>query len=489
MLKPSEIDNFLNTDLTNKEKRQAKIGQRYYEGKHDILNYKLYIPDKDGHYIEDTTRSNIKIPHPFFTELVDQEVQYMLSGDRPHVKSDIPELQELLDSYFDEDFDAELNDLLTGVVVKGYDYIYAYKNEDERLSFRWADGLGVIEVRAIDTDDHADYVIYHYVDRYDDDNEPIIKIQVWDKNEVGYFIKEGSKGVKKDKNVKYNPQPHVVFSRNNDDYGYGLGYIPFFRLDRNRKRTSEVFVTKPLIDDYDMMSCGLSNNLQDFAEGVWVVKNYKGEDIDELIKDVKARKAVGVDSEGGIEIKTVDIPFQARQTKLALDEDNIYRFGMGFNSQKVGDGNITNVVIKSRYTLLDLKCNKLEIKLKQLMKKLVKVVLDEINTASGTAYSVRDVYFDFERETITNALDNAQIKGAEAQAKQTEINTLLMVAEKLDNETIVKNICDILDIDYDEIKDKLPPDDAELQRLIDDGTTEGTDGISTRRGEEDTRIS
>ena len=132
MLKPSEIDYFLNNDLSNKEKRQAKIGQRYYEGKHDILNYKLYIPDKDGHYIEDTTRSNIKIPHPFFTELVDQEVQYMLSGDRPHVKSDIPELQELLDSYFDEDFDARFC-----CTKKEYAYyMYSSKINDPFLSKR-----------------------------------------------------------------------------------------------------------------------------------------------------------------------------------------------------------------------------------------------------------------------------------------------------------------------------------------------------------------
>ena len=479
MLKIEEVEAFLTKDLSNKEKRQAKIGQRYYEGKHDILNYKLYIPDKDGHYIEDKTRSNIKIPHPFFTELADQEVQYMLSGEEPHVRSDIPELQELLNEYFDEDFEAELNELLTGAVVKGFDYLYAFKNEDDRISFQWADGLGIIEVRSSDTQDNADYIIYHYTDRIDDDGEPIEKIQVWDKDEVAYFIKEGSKGIKLDSNVKINPQPHVVLKSDDSSYGYGFGFIPFFRLDRNRKRTSEVFITKPLIDDYDMMACGLSNNLQDFAEGVWVVKNYQGEDIDELVADVKARKAVGVDSEGGIEIQTINIPHEARTTKLALDEDNIYRFGMGFNSQKVGDGNITNVVIKSRYTLLDLKCNKLEIKLKQLMRKLVKIVLDEINETHGSGYAMKDVYFNFDRETITNALDNAQIRQVEASAKHCEVNTLLMIAERLDNETLMQNICNILEIDYEEIKDKLPSETEELEGLLNDETTEGSISLPT----------
>ncbi len=44
------------------------------------------------------------------------------------------------------------------------------------------------------------------------------------------------------------------------------------------------------------------------------------------------------------------------------------------------------------------------------------------------------------------------------------INTLLNLASTLDQETIVKNICDVLDIDYEDIKDKLP---EESDNLID----------------------
>lgn len=472
MLTVAEINNFLTKDLGNREKQMAKVGQDYYEGRHDILKYTLLIPDADGHYIEDKTRSNIKIPHPFFTELVDQEVQYMLSGSGPHVRSDNPELQKQLDKYFDDDFWAEINDMLTGCISKGSEYIYAYVNEEGRTAFQCADSLGVIEVRNTDTEDKCTYVIYHYIERFDKDGKPIEKIQVWSDTEVAYYIREGENEIKLDENVEHNPQPHVVYREGDSSYGYSLGYIPFFRLDLNKKRTTLLETVKKLIDDYDLMSCGLSNNLQDFAEGLFVVKNYQGEDIDELIADVKARKAVGVDSEGGLEIQTINIPYQARQTKLALDEDNIYRFGMGFNSQKVGDGNITNVVIKSRYTLLDLKCNKLEIRLKKLMRRLLKIVIAEINRDNETGYSVNDVYFDFTRETLTNALDNVNIKQAEAQAKQIEVNTLLMIAERLDNETLMQNICDVLDIDYEEIKDKLPPETAELEDLIDDGSTE-----------------
>ena len=134
---------------------------------------------------------------------------------------------------------------------------------------------------------------------------------------------------------------------------------------------------------------------------------------------------------------------------------------MGFNSAQLGDGNVTNVVIKSRYALLDLKCNKLEIRMKQFLKKIVKVVIGEINRIDGTDYQVSDVRFDFKREVMTNAQDNAQIELTEAQTQQAKINTLLSLNGVIDDETIIQNVCEILDVDYEDIKNKLPDDDLE----------------------------
>lgn len=65
MLKVEEISTFITDDINSERKRKAALGQRYYEGKHDILNYKLYYYNSEGKLIEDTTRSNIKISHPF----------------------------------------------------------------------------------------------------------------------------------------------------------------------------------------------------------------------------------------------------------------------------------------------------------------------------------------------------------------------------------------------------------------------------------------
>ena len=391
----------------------------------------------------------------------------MLSGDKGFIRSDIPELQTLLDEYFNEneDFASELYEVITGAIAKGFEYMYAYKNRDGKLSFQCADSLGVMEVRAKDTDDNTEYVIYWYIDRIDKGQKKIVRIQVWDASQTYFYVQVEDGKIQLDESQEINPRPHTLYRKKDGGelYYENFGFIPFFRLDNCQKQFSGLKPIKALIDDYDLMACGLSNNLQDASEYLVVVKGFQGDNLEELMQNVKTKKHIGVDGEGGggVEFKTVDIPYEARKVKLELDETNIYRFGMGFNSNQVGDGNITNVVIKSRYALLDLKCNKLEIRLKQFLRKILKVVLQEINDEQGTDYQNKDVYFEFEREVMTNAADNAQIELTDAQTQQTKINTLLSLEATLGNELVVQNICEVLDIDYDDIKSKLPdPDEA-----------------------------
>ena len=486
MLSKEEIAFFIQEDNCSDRKNLARVGERYYEGEHDILRYRLFYYDANGEIQEDKTRSNIKISHPFFTELVDQQAQYMLNGDT-FIKSDIPELQEELDKVFTDDFTMELTETITSTITKGFGYMYCYKDANDNFRFENADAMGVVEVRAKDTDDNCRYVIYWYIDKNTKANKKIKRIQVWDDKQIYFYTQTDDGAIVEDDTEEYNPRPHIVYRNNNDDeslYYDTLGFIPFFRLDNNRKQQSALKPIKALIDDYDLMACGLSNNIQDSAEAYFVVSGFQGDNLDELITNIKTKKHIGVDVGGGVDVKTVEIPYQARATKLALDETNIYRFGMGFNSAQLGDGNITNVVIKSRYALLDLKCDKLEKNLKKFLREMIKIVLDDVNKRNDTDYQQKDVYFDFDREIITNASDNASIKKLEADKKAVEVNLLLGLNGVLDNETVIQLICEQLDIDYNEIKDKLPTDEAQesmgaMEVLNNEPATEGSPTVTS----------
>lgn len=460
MLSIAEIKKFIDDDIASEKKKKAAVGQRYYDAEHDIKNHRLFYYNSDGILVEDTTRANIKISHPFFMILSDQLSSYMMSfeGNAIKAKESADKLQEHLDNYFDDDFWTEISELITGAYNKGFEYLYAYKNAEDRLAFECADSMGVVEVRAKDTDDNCEYFIYWYIDRIAKGKKEIRRIQVWSVEGVSYYVQAGKNGkIEPDDSVEVNPRPHVVYTdgETGEKMGYNFDFIPFWRLDNNKKQISGLKPVKPLIDDYDLHACSLSNNLVDFDTPLYVVKGFQGSDFSELHQNLKTKKVVGTDPDGGIEVQTVDVPYQARKEKLDIDKENIFTFGMGFNPSQVGDGNITNVVIKSRYTLLDLKANKMQDRLCAMLKKIIKVVLDEINEKHEKDYQLSDVYFEFTRNVMTNETENIQNAKTEAETKQVEVNTILNAAAVIGDEKTLQLMCESLDIDYEEIKDQL----------------------------------
>lgn len=472
MLTESEIKLFLDEDAASAQKKQAKVGQAYYEGRHDILDYRMFYYNDNGELVEDTYRSNAKIPHPFFTELVDQATQLIMSDKDGFVKTDDPELQSELDKYFNGNkrFKVELSETIDGIQIKGCDYIHAYKGKDDRLCFENADSLGVVEVEGRFADDGKDQIIWKYVDRIDKEGKVQFKVLVID-DEYTYFYKQENNGaILSDDSVELNPRPHAVYEKGGKLYTKPFGFLPFFRLDYNKKKISHLRAVKPLIDDYDIMASSLTNNLIDFDTPLHVVKGFEGDNLDELQKNIKTKKLIGVPDEGnaGVDVKTVDIPYQARKEKLDIDEKGIYKFGMGLNMAGLKDtAATTNIAIKAAYSLLEMRCSRIIDRLELLLMDLVEVVIDEINAQNGTGYTTEQVYIDICPEIMSNAQENAQIELTDAQKQQTLINTLLSLATYLDNELLMQQVCDVLDLDYEEVKDMLTdPDESEA--MIDD---------------------
>lgn len=460
MLSVAEIKRFIDDDITSERKKLAGIGQRYYEGNHDILQYQMYYFNADGNLVEDKFRSNIKISHPFFALLSDQLAAYTLSFKHNPIraKQNVEGLQEKLDLYFNDKFWDEMGEAVKGAYVKGFDYVYGYKGKDNRLEFQQADGMGVVEVRAKDTDDGCEYFIYWYIDRIDKGKKLIKRIQVWSETETHYFVQVDNGEIAVDKSVEVNPRPHVVYTdeKTGQRMGYPLGYIPFWRIDNNKKQISGLAPIKRLIDDYDLHACSLSNNLKDFDTPIHLISGFQGDNLDELQMNLKTKKVVGVDAEGGIDIKTVDIPYQARKEKLDLDEKAIYKFGMGTNTAALKDSNATtNIGIKAAFYDLDLKVREKTKKLFSMIDEILPVVLAEINAEEGTDYQRSDIEYDTSRETMTNETECIANEKARAEIKQIEVNTILNVAANVGDEQTLKAICDVMDWDFEELRGQI----------------------------------
>lgn len=480
MLDTGRIASAIAADKYSRRKKQARLGQRYYDGKHDILDYKIYYITKEGKVVEDLTKSNIRIPHPFFHEIAEQEVAYILS-DGIRFETDSEELEKSMKPYFGDTFIGEMKEILIDTVVRGFGYIYWYRDAKGYTKFCHADSIGIVEVKDDGQADTVNDYIIRYYPVMVKDGKRAVRVEVWNKDMTWYYLQTGG-SLEADPNVKLNPYPHVLYQTEKDFFYEEGDRIPFLRLDNNRRQLSGLHQIKPIIDDYDLMDCGLSNNLQDITEGIYVVKGFKGTDYDELLTNVKSRKVVGVGDKGDLDIKTVNIPYEARLAKMAEDEKNIYRTALAFNPSQTGDGNITNIILKSRYTLLDMKSRKLIWNIKKFLRQLLEIVIEEINAREGTSYSADDVAVKIEPVVPTDEKEDAEIRKLDAETTREQVGALLDAEAVMDADILLKELCRVLEIDYQTAAErKMQPQEIEIVRELlhgqeKEGSAAGTAG-------------
>lgn len=462
------LSKFIQDDKLSQAKKKARQGQDYYDYKHDILKNRIFYLDDNDVLQEDTFASNIKIPHPFFTELVDQKVQYLLSNP-VEIEVEDEKFQEHLNNYYDEDLQLFLQETLEGASVKGFEYAYARTNNNDTLCFQTSDSLHTFDVYDADGERAAVVRYYNKDITREGKNESIEHAEIWDDEKVTFYVKDKNGRFILDSKREENPRAHVVaISDDGQELERSYGTIPFYQLGNNKKNQTDLEPIKAIIDDYDLMACFISNNLQDFTEAIYVVKGYPGDDLNKLRKNIKAKKTVGVSETGGVDIKTFDIPVDARKTKLEINKDAIYKFGMGFDSTQVGDGNITNIVIKSRYALLDMKANKAEIRLRSLLQWMNELITQDINRRYGTAYQATDIKVNITRETMVNENDLVDRAKTEADTKQVIIQSILAVAPRLDSETVLKMVCEQFELEFEEVLKLIEAEDYE--EYFDDDT-------------------
>lgn len=464
------VKEFVNRVVDRPKKQYARIADRYYEIEHDILNKRIFYMDAHGQLVEDTMAANNQIPHGFFTEQIDQKVQYLLSKGITF-KTENQKLEERLKDYIDEDFQLFANEIVEGASKRGAEYAYARTDANDRLRFQTSNLLTTDTV--LDDNFEEVAVIRRYTDVVwkDDKETSVTYAEVYTDENVSFFVSEDNKPFVPDESIEINPRPHVVgVTDDGETISRNYGRIPFYRLSNNRNETSDLKPIKALIDDYDMMSSFLSNNLQDYDKPIYVVTGFKGENMKELREKIKMNGAVSLgapNGEGSLDLKTYNIPYEARKVKMELDKENIYKFGMGFDSSQSGGSNITNIEIKSRYSLLDLKCNKIEPRLRGLLKWCLELILQDIQRLHNETYDINEVEIIIERNTIFNDTDTANRENIQAQTEQVRLQSLLLIAPRIGDIATLEKICEELELDFDEVLQALQEADLGLDVGVD----------------------
>ena len=144
--------------------------------------------------------------------------------------------------------------------------------------------------------------------------------------------------------------------------GENYDVFPIFPLYANELKTSELSPgIKALIDAYDFISSDLVDGIT-LVEGIyWVIKNYGGDDIGQLLAELQQLKATYTEDEAGADNHIVEIPFQAKQVALDLLETRMYSDWLLPTEMRTGGARaVTATEIKAAREDMDIKADLLE---------------------------------------------------------------------------------------------------------------------------------
>jgi len=410
-----------------------KQGVDYYRSQNtEIMNRKHYIyaEDEDGNPIEmeDVYKANNKLPSGFFKLLVDQKINYLLGNP---LTFDVDPDDEELEDTLPRTFQKKLKKAGKEASKKAVGWLQAYIDQEGEFGIKQIPSEQIIPVYKVDNQDELELIIRYYKVRALNEDNQVVKVnrvEVWDDETVTYYQENTEDSLyhlldeqemkqifgQPYSNPKYHFQEELRFGDAVEEVeGMGWGRIPFVPIYNNDEGDYDLQPVKRFIDAYDIVNSDFINNLEDFQDVYWILKGYDGENLNEFLQQVKRYKSLKVAEDGDARAETIDIPHEARkEAKEGLRRD-IFKFGQGFDPDKVGDGNVTNVVIKSRFASLDLKADQFEDEIKETIKKLVYFVNEYREQQGEQPIELNKINFD--RAMMINEVElleaNAQQKG------------------------------------------------------------------------------
>lgn len=431
----------VNEFMGSKEYKKAQEGEAYYN-KHNLTieQFQKFIYTLSGQKVQDTFSVNYKLKTLFFRRLVLQQVQYVLGNGVVLQKQANKER-------LGRKFDYQLQTAAKRAMASGVSF--GFWNLDHLEVFGFADTPGQPG----------------FCPLYDDKNAQLrAGIRFWFRNvgenkifratlyeEDGYteFAQNGSEAVY----VLEGKKPYKIKIKKNalgdaEITGENYTTLPIVPLYANDTHESELEGIRESIDCYDYIKSGLANDIDDASGFYWILQNTAGmDDVDlaNFVQRIKTVRAAVVDTDAGssVEAHTIDIPVEARDTMLQLLRKDIYEDFQALNVDALSAAAKTTQEIQAAYQSQDNKCADFEYYVIDFVQKILE--LAGIN-------------------------DNPTFIWNRVVNQQEQTQTVLMAAQYLDDETIIKHLPFLTPEEADEVIARRA--EADINRFNDEGDEE-----------------
>lgn len=393
---------------TSQKRKEMFDGEKYFRGKHDILDRKRTVIGEKGDLVEVENLPNNRIVDNQYKKMVNQKANYLL-GQPIVFRSENKVYEDCLNQLFNKRFMRTLKNMGKDALNGGISWLFVYYNEHGEFTFTkfkpyevipfWKDADHTVLEGAIRIYDVASY---------DKNNtEKIIqKVEVYDETGIRYFILTDGGRL----------QPEEPFSKSymtlTDDTGIeqALNWtkIPLIPFKYNAEEIPLIKNVKSLQDGLNIIESNFQNAMEeDTRNTILVLVNYDGQNLGEFRRNLAqygAVKVKTVDGSGG-DLKTLQVEVNSDNYKAILEifKKAIIENAMGYDAKDDRlSGNPNQMNIQSMYSDIDLDANDMETEFQAAFEELLWFINCHFANTGVGDFEGEDVEIIFNRDILIN---------------------------------------------------------------------------------------
>lgn len=346
--------------------RQTQIvGNKYFQGLHDILNRQRTAIGKDGKLEVIENLPNNKIVDNQYAKVVAQKVNYLIGKPITFATENDKYAKELA-TLFNRRFHSMLNNVCEDVLNCGIGYIYPYYNDNGQLCLKRFDPYEILPFWR--DAEHTELDCFARVFKafvYEGQQERLIeRVELyWTDRIERYYLTDGGTLIPEPDNFI---SEYIILEDESGTQGYNWGRVPLIPFKYNNKETPLISKVKSIQDCINDILSDFANNMEeDSRNTILVVKNYDGANLAELRHNLAAYGAVKVKTidgaDGGVETLQISVNAENYRTIVDILKKALIENAMAYDAKDARlSGNPNQMNIQSMFMDIDLDANGME---------------------------------------------------------------------------------------------------------------------------------
>jgi SPP1 family phage portal protein len=386
----------------SKRRTDMMNGERYFEGKHDILSRQRTVIGKNGNLEIVKNLPNNRIVDNQYKKMVVQKTNYLL-GQPFTIQCKNEQYTKLLKQFLNKKFMRTLKAVGEDSLNCGIGWLFPMYDEYGQFTFKRFAPLEIIPLwkDAEHTVLESFIRIYEVVTYVGNEEKIIEKVEVYDEVGVSYFELTDSGSLKPD------GEQHVPYF-SIEDQGFNWTRIPLIPFKYNNKEIPLINMVKSLQDGLNLIESNFQNQMEEDARNtILVLVNYDGENLGEFRKNLATYGAVKVrtvDGAGG-DVRTLQVEVNADNYKVIIElfKKAIIENAMGYDAKDDRmSGNPNQMNIQSMYSDIDLDMNGMELEYQAALEELLWFINMHLFNVGHGDFEGEDVEIIFNRDMMIN---------------------------------------------------------------------------------------